>query len=166
MHHDARWKQEFEQTRSGILQSCAGRVIDVQHIGGTALPGLIARPIIDVAAVVGDAGDTATCVDLIEGLNFRRVDPPAWATAFQTRPLILVKPRHGETTHRVFLVSADDRLLQRAIRLRDQLRDDHAAALRFESLKVARWRAREGVEDDYESDKPLLFAHVEEQLGG
>ncbi len=54
MHYDPRWRQEFEQTRSSILHSCAGWVTAVEHIGSTAISGLIARPTIDVIASVAD----------------------------------------------------------------------------------------------------------------
>ncbi|MDG2222325.1 MAG: GrpB family protein, partial [Rubripirellula sp.] len=42
MHYDPRWRQEFEQTRSSILSSTEGWVTGVEHIGSTAISGLIA----------------------------------------------------------------------------------------------------------------------------
>jgi len=162
MHHDARWRQEFEQTRSGLLHSCQGRVTTVEHVGSTAIPGLIAQPIIDVVAVISRPDDLSGAVDSIEGLNFRRVDTADWAASAVT----LEKPRHGEPTHRVFLLHPDDDFLQRAIRLRDYLRQNPETAIQFEETKVARWKQAEGDPERYEADKSIYFAHLEDQLSG
>ncbi len=72
MHYDPRWRQEFEQTRSSILHSCAGWVTAVEHIGSTAISGLIARPTIDVVAAVQDDTSIEQAACLIEGLNYGR----------------------------------------------------------------------------------------------
>jgi GrpB-like predicted nucleotidyltransferase (UPF0157 family) len=64
MHYDPRWPQEFEQTRSGILQCCRGDVIEVCHIGSTAVSGLVAQPIIDLVAaprVAAMAANSGAC---------------------------------------------------------------------------------------------------------
>ena len=71
MYYDPRWRQEFEQTRSSILHSCAGWVTAVEHIGSTAIPGLVARPTIDVAAAADDQEGMEQASLLIEGLNYR-----------------------------------------------------------------------------------------------
>ena len=80
MHCDPRWRQEFQQTRSSILHSCAGWVTAVEHVGSTAIPGLISRPIIDVLAGVADESGLGKASNLIEGLNFRINDSPEWSS--------------------------------------------------------------------------------------
>jgi GrpB-like predicted nucleotidyltransferase (UPF0157 family) len=165
MHHDARWRQEFQQTRSSILFSCAGWVSAVEHIGSTAISGLIARPTIDVVAGVEDLAAMEFATPLIEGLNFREIDAPDWAEGARH----LVKPRHPsppatEPTHRVFLTVRDSQLWNRVIRLRDWLRGHPETAIRFEEAKVARWRSGEGDLDQYEHAKSIFFAHLEDQI--
>jgi len=162
MHHDARWRQEFEQTRSGLLQSCQGRVTNVAHVGSTAIPGLIAQPIIDVVAVISRPDDLTAAIDSIEGLNFRRVETARWAASAVT----LEKPRHGEPTHRVWLLHPEDDFLHRAVRLRDYLRQNPETAIQFEETKVARWKQAEGDPEKYQADKSIYFAHLEDQLSG
>ncbi len=165
MHYDPRWPQEFQQTKSSILQSCEGWVTAVEHVGSTAISGLIARPTIDVLAAVEDANALATAAQLIEGLNFRINDSPDWST----EPIVLGKPRHlsvaqPDPTHSVWLVIYGSDCWQRMIRMRDWLRDNKETAVRFEEAKVARWRSGEGALSSYESDKALFFAHLEDQM--
>ena len=160
MHYDPRWPQEFEQTRSGILHSCLGWVIDVQHIGSTAIGGMISRPILDVVAAVVDDDESERALiesaSLIEGLNYRKVPTPMWAA----ETIVLNKPRNGEPTHRVFLTYQNSPFYRSAIAVRETLRSDRELSLRFEETKVARWRKGEGEPQKYEEDKSVFFAHV------
>ena len=165
MHYDPRWRQEFQQTRSSILHSCAGWVTAVEHIGSTAISGLIARPTVDVVAAVADAEAMNSAVSLIEGLNFRLVESADWTQ----EAAVLTKPRHlsatqPDPTHQVWLVVADSLTWVRLIRMRDWLRSHADTAIRFEEAKVAYWRSAEGDLAAYQSDKSLFFAHLEDQM--
>lgn len=159
MHHDARWRQEFEQTRSSILQSCEGRVVAVEHIGSTAIGGLIARPIVDAIAVVADPVDLSDSAMLIEGLNFREIDLPEWTRPWvgTTKAVLLEKPRHGETTHRVYVVSQGSALLDQTTRLRDFFRGSPEAAIDFESKKVEIWKQSDGDASMYHASMDAEF---------
>ena len=165
MHYDPRWKQEFQQTRSSILQSCEGWVISVEHIGSTAIPGLVAQPTIDVLAGVNRSGEQgincfSAAADLIEGLNFRRCESSSWPN----QSVVLQKPRHGSPSHRVFLMDPDDRQWSEAIAIRDHLLSHREQALRFEETKVARWKSGEGDPARYQSDKAIFFTHLADQI--
>jgi len=165
-HYDPRWRQEFQQTRSGLLQSCWGWVQQVEHVGSTAIPGMIARPTIDVMAVAMDIEGLSRASLLIEGLNYRQVDSPSWAADAVT----LVKPRYirpsdAGPTHMVFLTLQDSKSLNRALAIRETLRGDASMALRFEEAKVARWRSGRGELARYQADKAIFFAHLLDQLG-
>lgn len=161
MHYDPRWPQEFEQTRSGILQSCQGDVIEVQHIGSTAIAGLIAQPIVDVIAAVAGPPAFASATLAIQGLYFRQLPSPPWAG----ESLMFAKPRHGEITHQILLTVRDSSTWRRVLAVRDALRQDRDRALRFEEFKVRHWKAGQGQADQYDRDKALFFSHLEEQLG-
>lgn len=165
MHYDARWRQEFEQTRSSILHSCVGWVTAVEHIGSTAISGLIARPTIDVVAAAEDDPSMEQAASLIEGLNYSREPPPSWAP----HTISLVKPRHrmvGQTepTHCVLLTVRAALAWKRVIGVRDWLRSNGETAIRFEEAKVARWRSDEGDLRSYQAAKAVFFSHLEDQI--
>ncbi|MCM2370889.1 GrpB family protein [Aporhodopirellula aestuarii] len=160
MHHDARWRQEFEQTRSSILQCCEGRVVAVEHIGSTAISGIIARPIVDAIAVVADPVDLSESAELIEGLNFLRVEMPEWAKLGGGGQVALQKPRHGEITHRIYAVTQGSPLLRQTTRLRDYLRSNPDVAISFEEAKVEAWRDCEGDPDAYADAMAVVFADL------
>lgn len=165
MHYDARWRQEFEQTRSSILFSCDGWVTGVEHIGSTSVSGLISRPTIDVVAGVDEQCDLTEACQRIEGLNFRELAATDWAKGAR----LLVKPRHPlahqpEPTHLVLLTVRHSAIWNRVLRVRDWLRTHPETAIRFEEAKVAQWRSGEGDPDRYQKAKAIFFAHLEDQI--
>lgn len=156
MHYDPRWRQEFQQTRSSILQSCEGWVSEVHHVGSTAISGLIARPIVDCAAVVSDAEGFEEASVCIEGLNFKVRSNPDWLTSGR----FLVKPRSGDPTHHIYLFVAGDGWLERILAVRKALRDNPEIAVRFEETKVHHWKCNEGDADQYQQAKAPFFEAV------
>ena len=163
MYHDPRWPQEFEQTRSSILQSCEGRVVAAEHIGSTAISGLIARPTVDVIAGVSEAGLLEDSAALIEGLNYRTIQSPDWCGG---HPLItLSKPRsfteaQPQQTHSVLLTIIDSPIWNQSLAIRDWLRSHPDVAIDYEELKVQRWRDGEGDLDSYNEAKSYFFADL------
>ncbi|MGB7326225.1 MAG: GrpB family protein [Rubripirellula sp.] len=164
MHYDPRWRQEFQQTRSSILASCEGWVHSVEHIGSTAISGLIARPTIDVIALVSNDEAINPARQLIEGLNFRIEPTASWAAEVMT----LAKPRTispgTDPTHRVMLMVQGAPVAIRTVRFRDHLRSRPEIAIRWEEFKVAAWRDCDGDLLRYETDKSVFIAHLEDQM--
>jgi GrpB-like predicted nucleotidyltransferase (UPF0157 family)/protein-S-isoprenylcysteine O-methyltransferase Ste14 len=64
------WKTPFEEEKV-LLEAAVGEyVLDIQHVGSTAIPGVIAKPIIDIAIAVADFDDARACVPPIERLGY------------------------------------------------------------------------------------------------
>jgi GrpB-like predicted nucleotidyltransferase (UPF0157 family) len=53
--HDPRWKADFEQLRNAYRALLPDLCLDIQHVGSTALPGVCAKPILDIDIVVHEA---------------------------------------------------------------------------------------------------------------
>jgi GrpB-like predicted nucleotidyltransferase (UPF0157 family) len=59
--YDERWPSFYERARFELLEALADAVVQIEHIGSTAVPGLAAKPVIDIAVGV----DTLERPDLI-----------------------------------------------------------------------------------------------------
>jgi GrpB-like predicted nucleotidyltransferase (UPF0157 family) len=71
VEYDARWPQIFAAERSGLLAAIAPWLAgDVHHIGSTAVPGLAAKPIIDMMAGVTRLDDARAAVQPLAVLGF------------------------------------------------------------------------------------------------
>ena len=56
--YDASWPRLFETLKASIWTAVADIAISVEHVGSTSVPGLVAKPVIDIDVVVA-AGDVA-----------------------------------------------------------------------------------------------------------
>lgn len=52
--YNEEWTRLFQETKSEVQQILDSNVIDIQHIGSTAIRGIVAKPILDVAVIVHD----------------------------------------------------------------------------------------------------------------
>lgn len=76
---DSAWPAEFEQVRAAIIGALGDRALHVEHFGSTAVPGLWAKPFIDVDLTVADSADEAAYVPSLEAAGFvLRVREPDW----------------------------------------------------------------------------------------
>lgn len=75
--YDERWPARFTEWRSRLAAALAAAAIRIEHVGSTAVPGLAAKPIIDIQVSVADTEDEATYVPAVEGAGaqLRARDP-------------------------------------------------------------------------------------------
>ncbi|MFP7761294.1 GrpB family protein [Marisediminicola sp. LYQ134] len=75
--YDPRWVSIFESHRERIRGALAGAAIQVEHIGSTSVPGLAAKPIIDVVVTVDDITAEEDYLDALLGAGYElRVREP------------------------------------------------------------------------------------------
>lgn len=70
VEYDPRWPETFERLRVHIWPAVEKVALSVEHIGSTAVPGLAAKPIIDLSVVVGSAQDMASAIAGLKGLGY------------------------------------------------------------------------------------------------
>ncbi len=76
---DPTWPALFEQLRSAIVGVLGANAVAVEHVGSTSVPGLSAKPVIDIALVVPDSADEATYVPGLERVGYSlTIREPDW----------------------------------------------------------------------------------------
>jgi GrpB-like predicted nucleotidyltransferase (UPF0157 family) len=68
--YDKRWPERFQKTAELVRRALGEKALSVEHIGSTSVPGLAAKPIIDVLLTVNDVTDEAAYVPLLEAVGF------------------------------------------------------------------------------------------------
>lgn len=68
--HDPAWSQRFSSHAQRIRGALGGTVRRVEHIGSTAVPGLSAKPIIDILLVVDDPADEASYLPELQDAGY------------------------------------------------------------------------------------------------
>jgi GrpB-like predicted nucleotidyltransferase (UPF0157 family) len=76
---DASWPEWYAELATRIRAALGWRVLVLQHVGSTSVPGLVAKPIIDLDLVVADPDDESGYVPALEAAGFElRVREPWW----------------------------------------------------------------------------------------
>ncbi len=60
--YDPQWADQFEAEKQAISAALADRLVAIHHIGSTAIPGLAAKPVIDIMLVVRQLADFVACI--------------------------------------------------------------------------------------------------------
>ena len=68
--YDPAWPALFEEQARRIRAALAGRVLRLEHVGSTSVPGLAAKPIIDILLAVADSADEAAYVPALEAVGY------------------------------------------------------------------------------------------------
>jgi GrpB-like predicted nucleotidyltransferase (UPF0157 family) len=68
--YDPAWPALFERENERIRRVLGDQVLQLEHIGSTAVPGLAAKPIIDICLVVADPADEAAYVPALEAAGY------------------------------------------------------------------------------------------------
>ncbi len=68
--YNPQWPQMYAQEKARIQDAIGEYLIDLQHVGSTSIPGLSAKPIIDIMAVIRDISLVEQCVKPLETLDY------------------------------------------------------------------------------------------------
>lgn len=66
VEYDPRWPELFEREANRIMSATGNKALQIEHVGSTSVPGLCAKPIIDMLLVVADSADEPSYVPAME----------------------------------------------------------------------------------------------------
>ncbi|MBZ5580063.1 MAG: GrpB family protein [Acidobacteriia bacterium] len=76
---DPRWPEQFQCEAERIAGALGSRALRIEHTGSTSVPGLAAKPILDMLLVVADSGDEAAYAPALEGIGYTlRIREAEW----------------------------------------------------------------------------------------
>ena len=64
--YDPAWPERFDREEAKIRTALGERALAIEHIGSTSVPGLPAKPIVDILLAVEDSGDEASYLRALE----------------------------------------------------------------------------------------------------
>src|SRR6266542_5814649 len=117
--YDPDWPHLYLREAARIRSVLGDRVVGLEHVGSTSVPGLAAKPIIDMVLVVRDSSDEPAYVPDMEAAGYvLRLREPDW---HEHR---LFKGPDTNVNLHVFTVGSAE--IERVLRLRDWLRRNSA----------------------------------------
>lgn len=147
---DPAWPARFMEERERLLGLGRGLFIDVQHIGSTAVPGLAAKPIIDLLAGVASMAVARGLADRVAGWGYTG---SAEFNATLADRQWFMRWADGHRTHHLHVVVHDSPAWRDRLRFRDVLRADPDTAARYAALKQRLAQAHAGDREAYTQAK-------------
>jgi GrpB-like predicted nucleotidyltransferase (UPF0157 family) len=128
VEYDEAWPVRFEREAKRIRVALGVRALLVEHTGSTSVPGLAAKPIIDIVLAVPDSTDEDDYVPALEAAGYTlRIREPDW---YEHRLL-----KKADPIVNLHVFSADCEEIDRMIVFRDQLRTNEADRELYERTK-------------------------------
>lgn len=125
VEYDSKWSARFDELDLAIREAVEGVALSVEHIGSTSVPGLSAKPIIDVLLRVADVGDEDSYLAKLESAGF----------VLRVREGGHVLMRTPEKDVHIHVVSSDDPAVANYLDFRDWLRVDETDRALYTTVK-------------------------------
>lgn len=154
--HDEAWADGFAAVRDAVWAAVDGAALRIDHVGSTAVHGLVAKPILDVDVVVADKGALPEAAARLAGIGYRSVGDlgVTGRGAFET-PAGSTLP-----VHHLYLVVDGSKPHLDHVLLRDLLRRDPVARTRYQAVKRHAAREVAGDVEVYTARKAAVIAEL------
>jgi GrpB-like predicted nucleotidyltransferase (UPF0157 family) len=154
--YDPEWPDWFSQIKDRLWPVVAPVAARIDHVGSTSVPGLAAKPVIDMDVVVTSPARVTAVIERLEQIGYTWQGDVGVAGRESLRP-----PAHLATPrHHLYVVVEDNKAHLDHWLLRDLLRADPAARERYASLKRRNQKLARGDMDFYVAAKAALVAEL------
>lgn len=129
--HDPQWPARFAVEAAAVQAALGNTVIRVEHVGSTSVPGLAAKPIIDMMPLVRDVRDVGRRLAAMAAIGYT----PRGEFGLPGRRYFVKGPAHARLVN-CHVYAADHPEVERHLAFRDYLRAHPAALDAYAALKL------------------------------
>jgi GrpB-like predicted nucleotidyltransferase (UPF0157 family) len=138
--YDANWPVLFAEEAHRLHTAFGSAALRIEHVGSTSVPGLAARPVIDIQVSVASLVPHGRYVETMARLGYRNVALGDFDLVYP----FFHKPAEWPSTHHVHLCDAGGEQERKHLAFRDYLRAHLQVAREYEALKRELARAYDG----------------------
>ena len=142
VEYDPKWPALYEEEKARILGAIEDKVVAIEHIGSTAVPGLGAKPIIDMLAAVYRMPDSLECIEPLKKLGYDYY----FYSKYPER-CVFIDGTIGGSPHHLHMTEFMSGFWKNKISFRDYLRAHAAIARKYYRLKLG-WAEKYGADRD------------------
>ncbi|WP_194926656.1 GrpB family protein [Catenulispora pinisilvae] len=127
--YDPRWPEVYAMLSEPLYSALSGIAQRIEHVGSTSVPGLAAKPIIDLTVVIGTRDDLPAAINALRAIGYHHegdLGIPG-REAFTTPP--------GAPSHHLYVCAKNSPQLAQQLMFRDFLRAHPDIALAYATLK-------------------------------
>lgn len=133
--YDPEWPRQFRREAERICAALGDQVLRIEHTGSTSVPGLPAKPIIDMVLVVAEPADEPAYFPALEDAGYLlRIREPDW---YQHRVFVKRVDEGSDIDVNLHVYPAGCPEIDRVLVFRDRLRDNPSDRELYASTKRA-----------------------------
>jgi GrpB-like predicted nucleotidyltransferase (UPF0157 family) len=138
--YDPAWPQLFEDERARLQDAIGEWTYAIEHVGSTSVPGLAAKPIIDIGVALNELADALKCITPLEELGYHCRGEFGIPGRIYFRKAT-DEPDAGQIydgvrrTHQIHMYHRDHEQFRWHVAFRDYMRSHPDAATEYEELK-------------------------------
>lgn len=153
VEYDPRWPELFARESDRIRAALGQHVLRIEHVGSTSVPGLVAKPVVDVLLVVADSRDEGSYLPPLEVAGYLlRIRETNW---HEHR---MFKGRNAETNLHVFSSGCPE--IDRMLIFRDWLRGNAPDRDLYARTKLALAQKEWNSVQDYADAKSAVVEQI------
>jgi GrpB-like predicted nucleotidyltransferase (UPF0157 family) len=131
--YSEQWPNFFRNLRNDLICLFTPTSIAVEHIGSTSVPGLSAKPVIDILLGAASLADIESRINLLSGHGYEYVSK--YEKEIPERRYFVKSPANSLRVH-IHAVVLGSRLWREHLAFRDALRSDLGLRAQYQSLKL------------------------------
>jgi GrpB-like predicted nucleotidyltransferase (UPF0157 family) len=159
--YSAAWPDAFEKLKDTLLAVLEGCSVTIEHVGSTSVPGLAAKPILDVDVVMA-AGTLFSAVrEKLEQAGYRHEGD----LGITGREAFRYDSKPGLMAHHLYVCAEDSRELRRHIAFRNHLRISPEDRERYGQVKTEAAALHPRDMDGYMQEKASCIMEIYTRLG-
>jgi GrpB-like predicted nucleotidyltransferase (UPF0157 family) len=153
--YDPEWPETFVSIRRALTEALRKTAIAIEHVGSTSVPGMAAKPIIDIDIVIGSEAELTCAISKLAAIGYRYEGEKGVVGRHAFRPPTDLPKHHP------YVCAVGNPELNRHLAFRDHLRENESDAKAYAKLK-RELAERFGTDRDGYSEAKTAF--VEEVL--
>ena len=159
--YDPQWPADFESIRRELAAGLGKLVLRIEHVGSTSVPGLAAKAIIDIDAVISDDCDFSAVVRALRDMGYEHEGD----LGIPMREAFRYEGKTHLRKHHLYICPESSPELHRHLTFRDYLRTHPEAAERYSAAKREAAQRYPNSVDDYIRCKSPCIEAIYTQCG-
>ncbi|HEX7026839.1 MAG TPA: GrpB family protein [Gammaproteobacteria bacterium] len=137
--YDPAWASEFAELQAVYVSALSGLALRIEHVGSTAVPGLPAKPVLDIDIVIQSYSVFHEIINALELLGYQHCGDQGIPQREVFKPKGVIAPFVASRTfmrHHLYVCPESSPELRRHIRFRDMLRARPDLRREYETIKL------------------------------
>ncbi len=158
--YDEKWKQAFLDIKSELAAELGTLALSIEHVGSTSVPGLAAKPIIDIDVVVRKA-DLESAIKALATIGYEHEGNGG----IEGREMFKYSGKEHLMDHHLYVCPEDSRELKRHVLFRDYLLSHPDAVQAYSQIKKEAAELYPHDIDSYINHKGTVIEKIYKELG-